>query len=396
MSSTSQSSAAQYGAAQSSAAQNSAPTGRSELRRIRVESVMGALLSSGPISRTDLAAVTGYSPSTVTGIVQELQGMGYLHEVGHRESTGGRRRTLVELDRTAIALIVAEVSGGRIRASLIDLDARVLATQDAPFDPADPVSATAVAVAGLGEPTGHRPSRLILALPGVVAADGTVSLAPAFAAAGDPQLAQALARRTGLPVTVENDVNLIALGERSAGAAAGVDDLVLIHIAEGIGATILSGGRLLHGSTRSAGEVGFLPIGLTPLPHGNRGSFEERWSTPAIAAAARTAGLDVSEANVIPRLCSEPAAAALLTEVLDAWAWAAVVCACVLNPALVLFSGDAIGLDEAARTGLADRIRSAAPAAPEVTFASLGVEAVLFGAVARVLEDPASLITPAG
>ncbi|MBD8043294.1 ROK family transcriptional regulator [Arthrobacter sp. Sa2BUA2] len=380
----------------SSTSQSSAPTGRHELRRIRVESVMGALLSSGPISRTDLAAVTGYSPSTVTGIVQELQGLGYLHEVGHRESTGGRRRTLVELDRTAIALVVAEISGGRIHASLIDLDARVLATQDSPFDPADPVNATALAVAGLGEHSARRPTRLVLALPGVVAADGTVSLAPAFAAAGDPQLAQALSRQTGLPVTVENDVNLIALGERSAGAAAGVDDLILIHIAEGIGATILTGGRLLHGSTRSAGEVGFLPTGLAPLPHGNRGSFEERWSTPAIAAAARDAGLDVTEANVIRQICTAPAAAALRGEVLDAWAWAAVVCACVLNPALVLFSGDAIGLDDAARSQLADRIRASAPSAPEVTFASLGIEAVLFGAVARVLEDPASLITPTG
>ena len=380
---------------QSRAPQSSAPTGRNELRRIRVESVIGALLSSGPISRTDLASVTGYSPSTVTGIVQELQGMGYLQEVGHRESTGGRRRTLVELDRTAISLVVAEISGGRIRASLIDLDARVLATQDSPFDPADPVSATALAVAGLGEQAARRPSRLVLALPGVVAADGTVSLAPAFAAAGDPQLAQALARRTGLPVTVENDVNLIALGERSAGAAAGVDDLVLIHIAEGIGATILSGGRLLLGATRSAGEVGFLPVGLAPVPHGNRGSFEERWSTPAIAAAAQTAGLEVSESDVVARLCTDPAAAALRTEVLDAWAWAAVICSCLLNPALVLFSGDAIGLDDSARTELSDRIRASAPSAPEVTFATLGIEAVLFGAVARVLEDPASLITPA-
>jgi len=103
----------------------------------------------------------------------------------------------------------------------------------------------------------------------------------------------------------------------------------------------------------------------------------------------------VSESDVVARLCTDPAAAALRTEVLDAWAWAAVICSCLLNPALVLFSGDAIGLDDSARTELSDRIRASAPSAPEVTFATLGIEAVLFGAVARVLEDPASLITPA-
>jgi len=398
----------------SSTSHSSAPTGRQELRRIRVQAVIGALLNEGPLSRTDIASRTGYSPSTVTGIVQELQGQGYLHEVGQSESTGGRRRTLVEIDRTAIALVVAEISGGRIRIALIDLDARRLQTQETDFDAEDPVGATAGAVAALLEQTQRRPSRLVLALPGVVAADGSVSLAPAFAAAAEPRLAETLGARLGLPVTVENDVNLIALGERSAGAAAGIDDLVLIHIGEGIGATIISGGRVLHGASRSAGEVGFLPMAPAPGPRGDRGSFEEQWSAPAIAAAARAAGVPavavsgrddptprtMTDGELIERLCAEAAddgpAARLLGEVLDAWAWAAVVCACVLDPALVVFSGDALRLDADARAGLAARVREQAPSAPDVTFASLGADGVLNGAVAHVLADPASLLTPAG
>ncbi|MFJ2508823.1 ROK family transcriptional regulator [Arthrobacter citreus] len=372
-----------------------APTGRRELRRIRVESVVGALLSQGPISRTDLAAATGYSPSTVTGIVHELQELGYLHEVGQRESTGGRRRTLMEIDRSAVVLVVAEISSGSVRASLVDLDAKVLETRDSAFDAEDPVSSTARAVSELADAAPRRPARLVLALPGVVGNDGTVSLAPDFAAANGSELATELQRRTGLQVTLENDVNLVALGERSAGAAAGVDDLVLIHVAEGIGATILSGGRLLHGATRSAGEVGFLPVAPRPLPHGNRGPFEAAWSTPAIAAAAHSAGLD-ADGPVIARMCTDERARTLRDDVLDAWAWAAVVCACVLNPALVVFSGDAVELDDQARAALANRIRAAAPSAPDVAFASLGTAGILHGAVARVLEDPSALITPAG
>ncbi|KPN16143.1 hypothetical protein AO716_00030 [Arthrobacter sp. Edens01] len=301
----------------------------------------------------------------------------------------------MEIDRSAVVLVVAEVCQGSVRASLVDLDAAVLETREFAFNAEDPVSSTAQAVSELAAAAPRQPARLVLALPGVVGTDGTVSLAPDFAAANGSQLADELQRRTGLAVTVENDVNLVALGERSAGAAAGVDDLVLIHIAEGIGATILSGGKLLHGSTRSAGEVGFLPVAPRPLPHGNRGPFEAAWSTPAIAAAAESAGLD-SGGPVVGRICSDHRAQTLLNDVLDAWAWAAVVCACVLNPALVVFSGDAVQLDDPARAALTDRIRAAAPSAPDVTFASLGGAGILHGAVARVLEDPSALITPGG
>ncbi|MDQ5861947.1 MAG: helix-turn-helix domain-containing protein, partial [Actinomycetota bacterium] len=115
--------------------QRSAPTGRDELRRIRVSAIFSTLLEAGPLARTDLAHRTGYSPSTVTGIVQDLSDAGYLRVVGQQESTGGRRRTLIELNRSSVTIAVVGLRGTRIWCALVDLDGNRLDAAEQDFDP---------------------------------------------------------------------------------------------------------------------------------------------------------------------------------------------------------------------------------------------------------------------
>ena len=125
-----------------SGSQRDAPTGRDELRRIRVSAIFSTLLEAGPLARTDLAHRTGYSPSTVTGIVQDLSDAGYLRVVGQQESTGGRRRTLIELNRSAVTIAVVGLRGTRIWCALVDLEGNRLDAAEQDFDPADPVGST--------------------------------------------------------------------------------------------------------------------------------------------------------------------------------------------------------------------------------------------------------------
>lgn len=374
----------------SSTSHHSAPTGRKALRRIRVGATVQALVAKGPVSRTDLAHLTGYSPSTVTGIVQELSRAGYIRDAGQKESTGGRRRALVELDRDALSLVVIQHQDGRVAADLVNLNAGLTHRVERDFSPLTPVESMAAAVKDLLAESGATPLRVVCAVSGVVSKDGAISLSPSLAGASSVRISDALAERIGLPVIVENDVNLIALGERDAGAAKGIDDLVLIHVGEGIGATIISDGGLLHGASRSAGEIGFLPEGLQAGPHGDRGSFEEQWSAPGILRAARATGLLLGGTTVIPDLCATRGP--LLEAALQAWAYAAVVCACVVNPEKILFSGAATDLDTAARARLHEIVVSACPSPTEVGFASLGAGSLLRGAVARALEDPSALL----
>ncbi|HEY9358549.1 MAG TPA: ROK family transcriptional regulator [Arthrobacter sp.] len=375
--------------------QSGAPTGRDALRQIRVSAIFSTLLNAGPLARTDLAHRTGYSPSTVTGIVQDLSDAGYLRVVGQQESTGGRRRTLIELNRSSVTIAVVGLRGTRIWCALVDLEGKHLDAAEQEFDPADPVGSTANAVMSLHRRAEIPPVHVVVALPGVVASDGSVALAPAFGPVAHLHLMDELEATTGLRTTVENDVNLIALGERVDGAGNGVDDLVLIHIAEGIGATIIAGGEILAGSSRSAGEIGFLPQGLEAGPRGDRGDYERRWTAPGIRASGALLGLELPEQAVVESLCTEgsPAAVRLLEEVIQAWAFAAIICVCVVNPARVIFSGDAVLLDRDAREKLRLTVQKSAPSLTEVVFAELGQEAILHGAIAKVVKSPATLFT---
>lgn len=372
-----------------------APTGREALRRIRLESVCSTLLEHSPLSRTDLARATGYSQSAVTGIVQELSEAGYVREAGQTESTGGRRSTLIELDRAALTVAVVGVRGESVWAVLIDLNATELDRVEQKFDLERPVESSTEALAELLKRASIAPTHVVVSVSGVVAADGGLSLAPAFAREPGVRLAAAIEARIGIHTTVENDVNLIAHGERIAGAGVGQDDVVLVHIGEGLGATIIIGGRVLAGATRSAGEIGFLPEDRDDTEHGDRGQFERRWSTPGLIESAAEAGITLHPETPILDLCSrtDTVATELLTDAVRAWAFAAVVCICVVNPGSVIFSGEAVDLGEDARAALRRRVDAGAPSPTQVSFASLGNSSILHGALATVLADPIVLFS---
>jgi glucokinase len=100
-----------------------------------------------------------------------------------------------------------------------------------------------------------------------------------------------LEEETGLPVYVDNEVNLAILGEHRAGAARNVTDAVMLTLGTGIGGGVISGGRLLRGATGAATEPGHMTIDADGLPcPGNcngRGCLEAYVSGPALARMGR-------------------------------------------------------------------------------------------------------------
>lgn len=365
------------------------------MREIRVSAIFSTLLAAGPLARTDLAQLTGYSPSAVTGIVQELSDAGYLRVTGQKESTGGRRRTLFELNRSAVTVAVVGFRGTGIWCKLVSLDGKQLDLAEEEFNSSDPINSTARIVRLIHGRAVTAPVHVVVALPGVVASDGSLALAPAFGSVSELHLADELEAATGIRATVENDVNLIAMGERVAGAGNGVDDLVLVHIEEGIGATIIANGEVLAGASRSAGEIGFLPQQLEIGVQGQRGDFETTWTVDGIRDAGLKRGLELPVGAVIESLCADDSFVAreLLEEVIQAWAFAAIVCVCVVNPARVIYSGHAVHLDAASRKHLGEKVQQSAPSHADVVFAELGNDAILHGALAKVLKNPATLFT---
>jgi glucokinase len=211
-------------------------------------------------------------------------------------------------------------------------------------------------------------------VPGVPVGDGFEGLIAGAAGLTGAPLRSLLGDALGVPVVLENDLNLAAVAEHRV---RGVRDLAFIGIGTGVGMGIVADGRLLRGASGAAGELGHLPLagsavagpdGLGPLEAVAGGAgLAARWGGPAVevfAAAAR----------------GEEAALALLADQARALAAAVRAVGALLDPALVVLGGG-IG----SRADVLDRVRAALSAhgrpAPLLETSVLGEDAGLVGAL---------------
>lgn len=373
----------------------STANGAQRLRRH--EAVVSALLEHGTMSRTELAEITGYSQSSMTSSIRHLIRLGHVVETGRGRSTGGRRRTLLEFDRRSVLLMILSVDAGHMVARQVDLAGTVHVQVRRRLDPEHPQLAVTATVEALQAAAETRSTCAIISMPGVVSAEGDVSLAPALGASPGRRLQDLVAEISGLHTIGENDVNLLALGESEDGAARDGDDFGLIYVGDGIGGALVLNGQVRRGATGSAGEIGFLPWNRADAAGPARavsgtavGPLESDWSVPALTAKAEAIGVEPGTAHVVTALegSEAPEAALLLDQALDAWAYAAIVLTCVVNPGRIVLAGDAADLGPASRAALADRVREGSPSPVEVCYAELGDRAIVSGAIAQVRTAP--------
>jgi glucokinase len=187
-----------------------------------------------------------------------------------------------------------DIGGTKIAGAVVDAEGTVVAEGRVESPAADAAAiATTVAalVAELTGPGGHPVRAVGVGAAGYVAADrSTVLFAPNIAWRNEP-LGADLARRTGLPVVVENDANAAAWGEFRHGAGRDADDQLMVTVGTGVGGGVVTERRLLRGAYGVAAEIGHLcvvPDGLA-CGCGNRGCLESYASGTALVRAARAA-----------------------------------------------------------------------------------------------------------
>ncbi|ATG50089.1 transcriptional regulator [Brachybacterium vulturis] len=368
---------------------STAMNGAQGLRRL--ESVVSALLEHGTMSRTELAEITGCSQSSMTGSIRTLIRSGHVRETGRGRSTGGRRRTLLEFDRRSVLLMLLSVDAGHVVARQVDLAATVHAQVRRRLDPREPLSSVANAITALQGVSESPSSCAVISLPGVVSAEGDVSLAPALGDLTARRVQDVVAETSGLHTFAENDVNLLALGESMEGAAKDGGDFGLIYIGDGIGGALVLDGNVRRGATGSAGEIGFLPWkGAVAERNSAIGPLEADWSVPALCAKAEKIGIDAGDQHVITALEQSATAEAqqLLEDALAAWAYPAFVLTCVVNPGRIVFAGDASVLCPQSRERLTAHVLDGCPSPVEICFAELGEGAIVSGAIAHLHGAP--------
>lgn len=189
-------------------------------------------------------------------------------------------------------VFVADLGGTKLSAAIIDQKGKIAARKTVPVDISSPLMPISQIKELAKDLAGNRPPRDIfaaaaVAVPGLVRSTGTV-WAPNLPGWEKMPLASRLKRSLGIPVLVESDRNAAILGESWRGAARGKSDAVVLIIGTGIGAGVLSGGRLIRGAHELSGCAGWLTvIGKTGREVQRLGELESMTAGPAIASAAR-------------------------------------------------------------------------------------------------------------
>jgi predicted NBD/HSP70 family sugar kinase len=375
--------------------------GLRELNRLRV---IDALRRNRTASRAELARLTGLSRTTVATLVADLQRRGLVVDAeGAAEAAGrGRPPALLRLDPAAGAALGVDFGHRHLRVALADLSSTVLAERSVELDVDHAADASLSAAAELVDAVlaeaGVDRGDVIgvgMGLPGPIdRAAGTVapSILPGWEGV---DAAAELARRLGLHVQLDNDANLGALAELTFGAGRGLEDIVYLKIASGIGAGLVLGGRIHHGATGEAGELGHVqvrPDGAV-CRCGNRGCLESVAASGALLALLRPAhGAELGLRGLLDLVAAgDPGARRLVNDAGLAIGRVVADLCNALNPAAIVVGGDLSAAGEPLLGGIRDAIdRFAQPGAARAVAVKAGVlgeRAEVLGAVALVIAD---------
>lgn len=222
------------------------------------------LRDEGPMSRVALGERLELPRAKLTGELSRLLDTGLVEIGGPAASRGGRRSTLVHLAED-LRFIAVDVGATSVAVAVTDGRCEVLANQRETCEVRLGPTQILGRVIDLGARVLDKaPGRLIgagIGLPGPVSFREGMPVAPPIMPGWDRYpVRDELAGTWGCPVTVDNDVNVMALGERHAGVARSLDDLIFVKIGTGIGCGIVVGGRVYRGVAGTAGDIGHIRL----------------------------------------------------------------------------------------------------------------------------------------
>lgn len=285
------------------------------VRELNLSLVLRLIHNEAPLSRSQIAQITGLNKSTVSNLVDFLLHQRVIHETGINSVGAGRPARLLEINPLAGGIIGAEFGVDFVAVALTDFTGRVLWRKDEATHPTDGQEQTLAQTVDLIKKAISFSKKQSLSIIGLgVATPGTVSLedgmlifAPNLQWRNVP-LRSFFNEQTGLDVFVENDANAAAVAEHLFGAARKSNDFIFVFAGIGIGGGLFLDGDLHRGNIGYAGEIGHSPIMAEPFEApchcGNRGCWETYANQYSILRRVQ-ARLDARRKSILPKLMKE-------------------------------------------------------------------------------------------
>ena len=363
------------------------------IRAMNEQLLLGHIRLSGPVSRADLARISGLSKPTVSLALANVERAGLVRIAGQRTGVPGRTAQLYEVRPEAGFVLGLDIGLKYLRGAVADLagevrtrnSRKVVATSVRGrlaelVELADDLCARAgtarqaVTQTVIGTPGVYDPQRNAIALTGGLAGwDRPAALAGLRDAFG-PRLA------------LENDVDAAALAERTHGYGRDCESFAFVHIGTGIGMGLVLGGGLHRGVHGVAGEIAFMPLCEDDSDDARRrGPLEAAAAAAGIVRAARKAGMrgPVSARSVFAAAAKgDERAKAVVAEEARLVARAICTVITVVDPGLIVLGGG-IGQAPGFAAAVSAALRAMSPVMAEVKVSALGSDVVVDGCLAE-------------
>ena len=365
------------------------------LKHLNERTVLEAIRAGAPISRAEISRRVGISKPTVSLALRSLEDAGLVREAAQGPDGPSYGAVFYEPVPDAAFVVGLDLGSRFLRGAVADLAGRIRARQDVELRGADAdgaLEAIAALHASLVDAASlplERIDGVVLGIPGVVETKGTLRLtSPYIEGLEGRAFADEVRTRVEMAVTLDNDINLAAVGERWAGVARGVDDFAFLSIGTGAGMGLVLGGELHRGTHGAAGEIDWALSGaandLDPSAPGVESLVAELgWDGPRRRS---TPPYDVREVFTAARR-GDDVARAIVERVAHRIAAHIAPVAAVADPELVVLGGG-LGMNaDLLLEPVRALLREWLPYPPRVEISSLGESAVLMGAVATGLQS---------
>lgn len=387
------------------------------MKSINRSLILNTIREHGPISRADVAKQTHLTPPTVSNMVRELLESEIIIETRQGTSKGGRRPTMLEVDTQHFYLLGLDVGPNNVKAILCDLNARIIDAYEKdvprPITNDRLLDLMKTCIHTLFDRSNMNPERFIgigVGMHGMVDVWRGVSLYAPILQLSDIPIQASLEDEFKMVVKVENDANVMALGESWFGQGRHAPSLACINVGRGIGAGIMVNGRLSRGSHFITGEIGHMSIDINgpKCSCGNYGCLQTFATGPAIAEKAAKE-VAQGQKTLLTEICSGDSQAVTGEKVYEAARQGDEICRRILHeaghylgiglvnllhtvdPDRMIIGGGVAKAGEYILEPIKKTIAQQALTAPakqtDVTVSELGDHATAIGAVSMLLVD---------
>jgi predicted NBD/HSP70 family sugar kinase len=361
------------------------------LKHLNERTVLESIRARAPISRAEISRLAGISKPTVSLALQSLLDAGLVREAMPDPGRPSYGAVFFEPVPDAAFVLGLDLGARFLRGAICDLGGEIRARQDVELRGAgaegvlNAIVSLHDALTDSSDIAGELIDGVVVGVPGVVeTASGTLRWATNVPGLEGRAFGDDVSEQLGLGVTLENDVNLAALGERWLGVARGVDDFAFLSIGTGMGVGLVLRGELHRGHHGAAGEVDWALAGIgedtDPSAEGlpsliARIAADRAWETSlATLVDARALFSAARSGDLLARAVVDEVARRIAANIAPI--------AAVVDVALIVLGGGIGANGDLLLERVRALLREWMPYPPRVETSSLGEAAVLTGALA--------------